>query len=49
MYLLLEGWNLKSMASQACQCDESIGKDEGAVKSTPLLINQLRGRTAVGF
>jgi hypothetical protein len=40
MYLLVDGWNLKSMASQACQGDESIEKDEGTVKSTPLLINQ---------
>jgi hypothetical protein len=36
MYLLVEGLNLKSMASQG---DESTGKDEGEVKSTPSILN----------
>ena len=49
MYLLVEGWDLKSVASQD---DEWTGKDESEVKSTPpIYINQeTRGRTAVhGF
>ena len=37
MYLLVEGLNLKSMAGQG---DESTGKDEGEVKSTPSIYNQ---------
>ena len=46
MYLLVEGCNLKNMASQR---DKSTGKGEGKVKSTPSIIIKPRDRIAVGF
>jgi hypothetical protein len=44
MCSLLEGWNLKNMATQG---DESSGKVKA--KSSIINLEEARGRTAVGF